>query len=267
METAPMPLDALSGLDAGLDEFRVSAPPEIAHLLKRLCDASALLNLNASDGSVYTSTIWTMDTARTTLGFNADVRDHALLELLECNEVVVVGYLDSIKLQFDVQDLVLVRGARASVLSCKFPRQMFRFQRRNSYRVRPLIRAEPTAYLPLRAANDSSRNGSATDLAPRGEVGLALRVLDVSIGGCALFVPDDGPALQPGALLRRVMIELDADTRFQADLQLHHVTAINATAHGTRLGCEFVQLSGDATRSLQRFIDLTQKRGRLMALD
>jgi c-di-GMP-binding flagellar brake protein YcgR len=43
---------------------------------------------------------------------------------------------------------------------------------------------------------------------------LALRVLDVSIGGCALLLPADVPALEPGVTLQGVEIELDADTRF-----------------------------------------------------
>ena len=34
-----------------------------------------------------------------------------------------------------------------------------------------------------------------------------------------------------------------------------------------RLGFEFVRPGGDALRTLQRFIDLTQKRGKLMALN
>mgnify|MGYP006915294218 CR=1 FL=1 len=39
--------------------------------------------------------------------------------------------------QFDMNDLVLVRGPQASVLSGALPRQMYRFQRRAAYRVRP----------------------------------------------------------------------------------------------------------------------------------
>jgi flagellar brake protein len=34
-----------------------------------------------------------------------------------------------------------------------------------------------------------------------------------------------------------------------------------------RLGCEFNRPSGDMERTLQRFIDQTQKRRKLMALD
>ncbi len=252
METRPAPLNALARSNAGLDEFRVASPREIGAMLRELCDGNVPLNLNASDGSVYTTTLWTLDTDRGSIGFCADVADTRMQTLLECEEVVVVGYLNNVKLQFDVNNLVLVRGNRASVLSCTAPREMFRFQRRGAYRVRPLMRSSPTARL-LHPADASLE--------------LALRVIDVSIAGCALFLPDDTPQPQPGVMLDRVQIDLDADTRFQVNMRLHHVTAINADARGVRLGCEFVRAGGDALRSLQRFIDQTQKRGKLLALD
>jgi c-di-GMP-binding flagellar brake protein YcgR len=221
-------------------------------MLRELGDGNVAVNLNASDGSVYTTTIWTLDPERGTMSFAADVTDTRMQALLECEEVVVVGYLHNVKLQFDVTNLVLVRGNRASVLSCCLPRELFRFQRRNAFRVRPLMRSAPMARL-LHAEVAGLE--------------LALRVIDVSIGGCALFLPDDTPAMQPGVMLERVEIDLDADTRFLVNLRLQHVTAINAEARGVRLGCAFVRAGGDALRSLQRFIDQTQKRGKLLALD
>ena len=251
METRPAPLDGMNH-DDGLDEFRVSSPREIQTLLKQLLDGSVLLNLNASDGSVFTSAIWTMDSTRGTIGFNADPADPAMQALLECDEVTIVGYLDNVKLQFDVHDLVLVHGNKASVLSCPAPREMYRFQRRNAFRVRPTIRTSPTARI------------RHPDLA---ETEFSLRVIDISIGGCAVFLPDDVPALNAGVVLNGVRIELDADTRLDVTLRLQHVTAINAEARGVRLGFEFCRVGGDTLRILQRYIDLTQKRGKLMALN
>ena len=172
--------------------------------------------------------------------------------LLECDEATVVGYLDSVKLQFDVHDLVLVHGNKASVLSCPAPRVMYRFQRRNAYRVRPTLRTSPTARLRHPAMPESE---------------LALRVIDLSIGGCALFLPDDVPTMNAGVVLNDVRIELDADTRLDLSMRLQHVTAINAEARGLRLGFEFRRVGGDTLRVLQRYIDLTQKRGKLMALN
>lgn len=247
-----MPLDALGAANpGGLDEFRVSTPRDVAAMLRQLYDGCVPLNLNASDGSVIASSLWTVDTERARIGFNVDANDPALQTLLECEEVVVVGYLESVKLQFDVHQLVLVRGVRHSVLNCSYPRELFRFQRRSTYRVRPLPSNSATARL------------RHTDIA---EMQLSLRVLDVSIGGCALFLPDDVPPMQPGILFGQVLIELDDDTQFPVDLRLQHVSSLNGAGKGVRLGCEFVRIDPASQRLLQRFIDLTQKRARLMAL-
>ena len=247
-----MPLDALAAQPGGLDDFRVGTPREIGAMLMQLRDGNVRLNLNASDGTVFGTTLWTVDAVRDKISFSADENDPKLPALLDCDEAVVVGYLDSVKVQFDVTGLVLVRGGRNSVLSAAFPRQLFRFQRRSGYRVRPLLNSAPMARL---------RHPDFADLQ------LALRVLDLSIGGCALFLPDDLPLMQPGIQLNQVQIDLDADARLHLNLRLQHVTSINPDSRGVRLGCEFVNASGDALRSLQRFIDQTQKRRKLMALD
>ena len=112
-----------------------------------------------------------------------------------------------------------MHGNRASVLSCPAPREMFRFQRRNAFRVRPLMRSAPVARV---------RHPDMPDME------FALRVIDVSIGGCALFLPADVPTMNAGVLLQGVRIELDADTRLEVTMRLQHVTAINPEARGVR---------------------------------
>lgn len=247
-----MPLESLSAQNGGLDEFRISAPREILAMLKQFQDGNVLLNLNGSNGAMLSTTLWSLDPTRGQLSFSADARAPVTQQLIECDEAVAVGYLDSIKVQFDVQGLVLVRGVGGSAISARLPRELFRFQRRNAFRVRPLLRSSPVARVRHPAI---------------AEMQLALRVIDVSIGGCALFVPDDVPAMQPGMVMNQVQLDLDADTRVMANLRLQHVSVLNAEARGARLGCEFVQLGADGERTLQRFIDQTQKRRRLMSLD
>ena len=251
METLPTPLDALGAGPGGLDEFRITAPREIGAMLRQLLDGSVRLNLNGSDGCVVAATLWTVDAEHASLGFSVDADDPNLQVLVECEDAVVVGYMESVKLQFDVRSMVLVHGPRASVLRCAYPRELFRFQRRGAYRVRPLPRGAPLARL------------RHTDIA---EMQLALRVLDLSIGGCALFLPDDVPPMRPGLVMNRVEIDLDADTRFHVDLRLQHVTSLNPDSRGVRLGCEFVKPDPGALRALQRFIDQTQKRSRLLTI-
>lgn len=251
LDTQPMDLGSVGG-DGGLAEFRVGSPLEVQALLKQLVNGNVLLNLNASDGTAYTTTIWTLDTSRGAMSLAADASDPRLQRLLDADEVVVVGYLDSVKVQFDLQDMVLVHGARSSALQVPMPRVIYRFQRRSSYRVRPLARTAPVARL---------RHPAMPDMP------LELRILDVSLGGCALFLPDDVPALQPGTEIAGASIDLDPDTRFETRLHLHHVTALNPGARGVRLGCSMLGLARDAERMLQRYIDQTQKRRRMMSLD
>jgi c-di-GMP-binding flagellar brake protein YcgR len=251
METLPMPLDDLAAAPGGLDEFRITAPREILGMLKQFFDASAELHLNARDGSVIDGTVWAIDTDRNTMALSIDASDPKVQNILESDEIVVVGYLDAVKLQFDLHGAVLVRGPQASVLNCRMPREMYRFQRRSAFRVRPAHRSTPVARL---------RHAEIADMQ------LALRVLDVSIGGCALFLPNDVPSLQPGNVFNQVQIELDADTRFHVNLRLQHVTSLSGDSEGVRLGCEFVRADSGALRTLQRYIDQTQKRGKLLSL-
>jgi c-di-GMP-binding flagellar brake protein YcgR len=250
-DTQPAPL----GSDGGLDrwaEFRVTHPREMQTLLRALRDGNVPVHLSGPDGSSFTSSLWSLDGPQAPLGLSADEGHPQLQRLVDADEAVAVAYLDSVKLQFDLHGLVVVRGRGSCVLQADWPQELYRFQRRGAYRVRPGDRVSPQAHL---------RHPSIPDMA------LSLRVLDVSIGGCALLLPHDVPPLQPGVRLGAVRIELDADTRFDVMLTLHHVTAMQQSDRGVRLGCEWGPLAGAAERALQRWIDQTQKRRRLLTLD
>ena len=250
-DTRPASLDALGSGDT-LAEFRVTAPGEIRALLKQLMDEVVPLNLSASDGSAYTTTLWTIDPAGGRISFTADMMAPAVHDIVEADECVAVAYLDRVKVQFDVTDLVVVQGHKSSVLQARLPPELFRFQRRNTFRVRTIERTSPTA---------SFRHPGIPDMS------LALRVLDVSIGGCALLQPANVPPLQPGAVIKGVRLSLDADTRIDAGLMLHHVTSTGAESGSVRLGCEIVGMGPTAQRALQVYIDQTQKRRRMLSDD
>ena len=247
-----MPLESMAATHGGLDAFRLATPSEVATTLRQLQDGAVLVNLNAPRGGIFMTTLWAVDTARRALSFAAEADDPQLQALLEGDEATVVAYLENIKVQFDVHNLLLVRGLRTSALSTSYPRELFRFQRRDSYRVRLEPRDTPVARM---------RHPMIPDMQ------LALRILDVSVGGCALLLPQDVPPLAPGVLVNRVLLELDLGTLVETALRLHHVTSIHTDSQGVRLGCEMVGLSQDAERLLQRYIDQTQKRRRFTPLE
>jgi c-di-GMP-binding flagellar brake protein YcgR len=245
-DTRPAPL----GDDtAGFADFRVDSRREQVSLLRQLRDGNAPVSLSTAEGISMTVTLWALDEQRERLNFSADDGHPQLQRLVEGDEAVAVAYLDSVKLQFDLRGLLLVRGPRSCALQAELPELLYRFQRRQAFRVRTIERTSPKARL---------RHPSMPEMM------LSLRVLDVSIGGCALFLPHDVPPLQPGTRLSEVQIELDADTRFPAQLTLQHVTSILPNERGVRMGCEWAPLGGAAERALQRYIEQTQKQRRLM---
>lgn len=249
-DTQPAPLDE-HGSSARWSEFRVGNPQERLALMRQLRDGSVPVSLSAPGGGTLTTALWAVDPERQRLNFAADESHPQLQRLVNADEAVAVAYLDSVKLQFDLNGLLLVRSARACTLQAELPHEIYRFQRRQAYRVRTPEKAQPTARM---------RHPAIPEMA------LALRVLDVSAGGCALLLPHDVPMLEPGVRLAGVQVELDAETRFAVDLTLHHVTVILPGEQAVRLGCEWAPIGPNAARALQRYIDQTQKRRRMLSL-
>jgi c-di-GMP-binding flagellar brake protein YcgR len=251
LDTRPAAFDDPLGADA-LAQFRCDHPRDVIALLRQLRDSATPVALSGPGGSNLVATVWTIDVDRQRLAFDVEAGDTRLPALVEGNEATGVAYLEAVKLQFDLQDLVLVRSPRASALQARLPSRLYRFQRRNSYRVRTLDRAAPRAHLRHPALPDMQ---------------LALRIVDLSIGGCALMLPDKVPPLPMGVTLSGVQLELDAGPRLEVTLRLQHASSMLSNTPGLRMGCEWLGLASSTERALQRYIDQTQKRRRLLSLD
>lgn len=238
-----------SGLEASSD-LSIRTSGEIIALLEELREKGLAVHLTSPSELLITTQVWTVDASTATVSFKMDAEHPMLDMLIDSDEVTAVAYLDSIKIQFDLEDLMLVRSSQGCALRCRFPSEMFRFQRRGSFRVQPLPRTIPKAFLrhPM-----------------IGEMTLELRVLDISMTGCALFLPHNLPPIDAGIQLNDVRFLLDISTRFAANLHLHHITALNQHQEGLRLGCEIIQLTADGVRGLQRYIDQNQKQRRMLA--
>ena len=232
--------------------FRSKSQHEVLALLSELRQAASVVSLASPEGHGLGATLLTVDEPGQRIAFDVERGDPRLPGLVEANEATAVAYLASAKLQFELRDLVLVHGDKATALQARLPRHVYRFQRRTAFRVRTLARGAPTALL---------RHPSLPDMQ------LSLRIADISISGCALLLPEDVPPLQPGSVINGVRLELDADTALQLTLRIQHVSSSLTSAAVQRLGCEILQRDGSNERLLQRYIDQTQKRRRLLSLD
>lgn len=246
-----MPLEVLAAQHGGLREFRVDSRIEIRNLLRALQDSASRVHLNAANGVVYSTTVWTLDTERETVSFAVDGEERRLTGLIEAMECVAVAYLDNVKLQFDVSELTIVRGSSSATLRAPFPSLVYRFQRRSAFRVKTGLRTGTRVRLRMAQAPDSP---------------VELRLLDVSLGGCSLLLPADLPSVKVGELFNRVVIDLDPMTRLETGLRVQHVSPLGPEAPGVRLGCAFHSLGGESLRTLQRYLDQSQRQRRFMSL-
>jgi flagellar brake protein len=246
MLTQPMPL-SLPRPKPGRSDNRVRTSREIRALLRQFSDQDVPITLATPDGVSYATCLWAHDPDRAVLVLSADATDARVQRLVEAEEAVAVGYLDSVKVQFDLHGLMLVHGRDTSALHAHFPREIYRFQRRSGLRVRPKGQTCTELRLRLPGSTDAE---------------LTMRVLDLSHGGLAVLWPEDLTPPAIGVTVRAARLALDSETHVQVALRVVHVGTI---AHGKRLGCEIQGLSGVAVRTLERYIDESQKRFRLLA--
>lgn len=229
---------------SALDDYRITSSIEIFDLLRQVESSRTLVTLSSPEGHNYTTLIWNIEPERELVSFSGESNHAGLRALLESDEVTAVAYLDSIKLQFDLEGLVLVHGDQHNIINARYPRELYRFQRRTSFRVKPSVSALPTAHFvhPLQA-----------------QTALSLRVLDVSLGGMALFLHDDIPAIPDGTRVPSCSLRLDDDTWLDVSFVMRHATPNHPETRGSRLGCEFLNLN-QGERDLQFYINQTQKR-------
>jgi flagellar brake protein len=235
-------------LSAGIPgAYGVEAPSEIAALLRSLIDGQVPVTLSDRSGVSLVTALWAADDSGRLLVFSADPGKPEVQALVLTGEGEATAYVDNVKLLFDIDDLVLVHGRGASAFHARYPSSVYRFQKRDSFRVQPLSHTRPTVRCAL-----------------PGQPELRARVLDLSHGGIAILWPAGHAVPELGCVLNDVQLQVDPHTEVPCAVRVVHVG--NATAQGVRLGCETMGLSVDNARALQRYIDHTQRRQRMLVL-
>jgi c-di-GMP-binding flagellar brake protein YcgR len=229
--TSPFPEPESSALAPYVVRSRV----EIVSALRQLRDQHVLVNLfHGSEG-------------RFTVGTVLDVHAGADEVILDCAadaagaeiaaaRLVLVGFLDNVKLQFAIESAEPL-VAKGPVFRLRLPRQMLRLQRRAFLRVK--ARAA-VCYVPR---------------TPGSMYYHALRVFDLGLGGCSMQVPAEGLELKAGQQIERCQLELPGATRLDVVLRVRYLDPTPERDSGPRIGCEFLGLDATSQRLLQQYLD------------
>jgi hypothetical protein len=184
----------------------------------------------------------------------------ALHRLGEADEAVAVAYLSSIKLQFDLGGMRVRDG---ELVAC-YPRELFRFQRRNAFRVRteppPQLAARYGRLQPILSGGPELLLGDPSVPTARRR----LRVLDISHGGLSVLLPVPDPTLTLGSRIPAACLELTPSLPIHIALRVVRCDPVAGPEGPQRLGCEMESLSGVAARTLQRYIDEVQVRAKAL---
>lgn len=225
-------------------DFRIDAPGEIMSWLRELLQSQARVQLSTPDGVAIHTVLRTLDAPTGTLTFEAPEDRAALAPVLACDELLASAFLDRIKLQFDISALVGIQGGNAGVLRAPVPSRLYRFQRRQAYRVQSTGQSYPAFLMP--------------GVSPQ-----RLRVVNVSAGGAGLHWPADVLPMPGTGDEINGTLELEREIAAPASLRVQHVNMGKADAPHY-IGCAFASMAPTATRALQQFIDQAQKRERLL---
>lgn len=256
-----------------LEDFRLDAPGEIQSWLRELLQTGSRVQLSTPDGALLHTVLLALDAPHGTLTFEGSVDPTLTPALVASKGVTATAYLDKIKLEFEVTGLRASRSQGGDVLIAALPKRLYRFQRRQAYRVQsagqlyPALRLTQPDGLRIRVVNVSggglalqwpqaSAKGDAVGATSGGAADTAS---SAAPSGAPVTMP---PPPQAGTTLTGTL-ELEREVSFSALLRVQHVTPGEGSAPH-QLGCAFVSLAPSAARALQVFIDQAQKRERLM---
>ncbi|MDQ2779015.1 MAG: flagellar brake protein [Pseudomonadota bacterium] len=219
--------------------FRVGDPRLRRAMLLSLCSGDTPVTIGSSGGPKVTAALWSVeandDAGR--LHFSVASGVSELDAVAALRKPWAAAYLDDVKLQFELRSLVLECTGGRQILHAQIPSYMVRLPRRQSVRVRRSADDSPVARLPQMQGDGSL---------------LPVRVLDISLDGCALLKPASTAPLAPGDALPGVTLELGEGIVIEADLRVQHVTPGPVGLHGWRVGCEWQALDeANATRLAQ----------------
>lgn len=216
------------------EEHRLDGPVAVRSLLKEVAAKRVLLTMfSASRPPVYVATR-IESLAENALGLDITTDEHRRSLIAAYPFCTVVGFVDGIKIQFDVPTAGLSLGPSTQTLRTPLPANAYRFQRRDAHRVRPGSQPRLQCFM---------RDGRG------GEDRFA--VADISASGVALSWPQSRPTPPLDIPVHHCRIDGEIGAPLACTLTPTHIAEAACPTATRRIGFAITNLSDEAARRLQ----------------
>jgi flagellar brake protein len=240
-----------------LSEFEVTSPNECEAILKNLQSHGALVSLCSVDNpkELIVTQLLEVEANSGRLVFELAQFDEHTNFIEQHRAAVVVALEEKIKLQFTITGIALGQSDQSPVLLAEMPRSIYRIQRREAFRVRPLAAHPATCLIPLTSRRFQGIASEASSSAPRLFDAL---VLDVSVSGLSIELSLTEHQFQLGDFLEECFLHLPGQTAFPCTLKICYVGVMQMSSLGYRIGAHFENLPADCERAIQRYVNAVE---------
>lgn len=231
---------------AFLRPFLVEGVLAVRALLRELVTHRALLAIYAGHEleDFVISQVTHLDDHSIELDFVTD--DDRRQAIARAGGVVVIGLLETVKVQFELSPIGLDLRDGRPVLRARHPQTMYRIQRRDAFRVRPPA-GEPASVV-IRLSPGAEQH---------------FRVIDFSATGVAYAMAPGSALPLEGTVLHLSRLECAGRPPIPCDLLVRHVSAGLLSENGAhRIGCEFYRIDSLAERAVQMIVIDLERRQR-----
>ncbi len=224
-----------------LESFMVYARVEIIAMLRQLMQHNVLVSAyyDKNQGCAVTALL-AVNPDFEELVFDLPSEAYAARKLLASEGVIFVAFVESIKMQFTVTGAAPTQHDGKPAFRVRLPEQVLRLQRRDYFRVKTPIAKPAHCLVPM--SEDNQRYEK-------------LRMLDISVGGCALQTSAERFALKSGQDLNGCILDLPGIGGINVNIKVRHVEPMQRDPAQLRAGCEFVNVAPQARLNLQRYVN------------
>lgn len=255
-ETAHSPLE-LEEADA-YSQYLLHSPTEIAFVLRTAMQKGCMITVYFDMGqSFFLTSLVNVGPKGIILDYGSD--EDTNRRALKATRLLCTTSVDKVKVQFALDGVSLIQYEGSPAFFSPLPQNLLRLQRREYFRVSTPIANPLVCTIPCRAEDGRSLLYSAT-------------LLDISAGGMGLMVDmEHAPLFAHGTRFDGCELNLPDDGKIKINIEVRNAFQVTTRSghQYTRVGCEFINLSGLHLTMIQRYITRLERerKARLSGLE